>query len=486
MISNQKRFNFILACDSYKVGHGDQLPKEIAKLHGNIVPRKPFGSIDKVVMMGGNVVSKILSYVRITDEDIDEAEIEITEQGYDFPRERWEAVRDLGYIPLRIRAIPDGTIVPVKVAVATVENTVDGFAWLESYVETWVQDIIWTMTTVASKLRPVKDLMEQFCEATGTPVEHAEYMVHNFGDRGAGGEDRAIMVAIAHGVFFSGTDCLRANRFIKHFYNTEKAYLSSVDASEHTTMCANSDLETKDDFGAFLMTLDMLRRAVKRAERGVGIPVVSGVIDTYDDERYCKEFIGKNYDKICEIGGKYVARPDSGNAIEKPFEVVDWLQFALYSNKFVTYESLQNEAGFKQLPENLGVLQGDGLRFDDLKQIVARALARNYAASCFSFGFGGGMTNGSGRDDLSFSMKATAKYVDGKWIDMQKAPKSDSGKISLCGRVTTYIDSEGNYFSDRVNLERINKNIKDCMVTVYEDGNDYIIDYEEVRKNARS
>lgn len=245
MISNQKRFNFILACDSYKVGHANQLPKTISKLHGNLVPRKPFQDIDNVVVMGTNVVAKILASVRITDEDIDEAEIEITEQGYEFPRKNWEAVRDLGYLPLELRAIPEGTVVPVKVAIATIENTVDGFAWLQSYVETWVQDIIWTMTTIASKLYPVKQLMESFCIQTGTPVENAEYMVHNFGDRGAGGEDRAIMAAIAHGVFFSGTDCLRANRFIKYFYNTEKAYLSSVDASEHSTMCANSDLKLK-------------------------------------------------------------------------------------------------------------------------------------------------------------------------------------------------------------------------------------------------
>lgn len=249
-------------------------------------------------------------------------------------------------------------------------------------------------------------------------------------------------------------------------------------------MCANSDLETKDDYGAFLMSLDMLKRAVERSEKGIGVPVVSAVIDTYDDKRFCKGFIGKHYNNICEIGGKYVARPDSGDAVFKPFEVVDWLQFALYTNKFVSYESLQNEAGFKQLPENLGVLQGDGLKFKDLYSIVAHATSRKYAASCFAFGFGGGMVNGSGRDDFSFSMKATAKCVDSEWVDMQKAPKTDSGKISLCGRITTYRDSDGNLFSDRVGLQDINKNIVDCMTTVYKNGNAYTIDFDEVRKNA--
>ena len=434
--------------------------------------------LDKVVSLGPQVVAAILSHVVITDSIIDEAEIEITEQGYDFPRKRWEYIRDLGYLPLAVRALPEGMVVPIGLPIMTIENTDDSSAWLVSYIETWAQDICWVMTTIATKIKALRNEMEQFCTDTGTPVEAAEYMVHNFGDRGAGGQDRAIMAAIAHGVFFSGTDCLRANRYIKKLYATTKPYLSSVDASEHSTMCANSDLETKNDFGAFEMSLGMLKRAVVRANNGIGIPLVSAVIDTYDDERYVKEFVIPNYSKISEIGGKYVCRPDSGSAIEKPIEVVQWLI------EGIGYTKTNN--GFLQMPENIGVLQGDGLREADFGKIIELAKSKGLAAGNFAFGFGGGMTNGSGRDDFSFSMKATCRMdKDGNWVDMQKAPKSDIGKSSLRGRVTVFKTADDELIADRISLQEVNKSVTDIFVDMYRDGIFNGSSFAEVRVNAR-
>lgn len=479
--------NFILACDSYKVGQEAQLPAGTRKGHSNIVPRKGFEGINEVVVMGPQIVSMIFSMVKITDEMIDEAEIEIEEQGYDFPRKNWEYIRDLGYLPLEVRAIAEGTVVPVGLPLMTIENTDDVSAWLVSYTESMAQDIVWVMTTVASKMRPMKALMEDFCKATGTPIEWAEYMIHNFGDRGAGGQDRVVMTAMAHALFFSGSDCLRANRYLKKYYKATGPVLSSVDASEHSTMCANSDLDSKNDFGAFEMTLGMLKRAVARAARGVGVPVASAVIDTYDDERFVRDFVMGNYDKICEIGGKYVSRPDSGNAIQKPLQVTNWLLEELVSRGYKSEDELRNASGFKALPENLGVLQGDGLRTPDLYEIVRLAQLSKFAASNFLFGFGGGLTNGSGRDDFSFSMKATARMdANGIWHDMQKIPKTDMGKKSLRGRVTCYRSANGTYLADRRSLAEFNNGIEDVMGTTYCDGNAFIMEWEGVRANARS
>jgi len=476
--------NIILAVDSYKVGHIDQIPKSTKKGHSNVVFRKPYVGesiyIDEIVVFGTQIVAAIFANTAVTDEMIDEAEIEITQQGYDFPREEWEYIRDLGYIPLKIDAIPEGMVVPVGLPVLTIENTDDRSAWLAGYFETWVQDIVWTMTTIASKVRFLRKQAEDFCIKTGTPTDgiELEYMIHNFGDRGAGGRDRAIMAGMAHALFFSGSDCLSANRYIKRFFNTDKAYLSSVDASEHATVCANSDLETKNDFGGFLMSLDMLRRAVDRANRGIGIPVVSSLIDTYDDERYVKEFVIPNYDKVCEIGGKLVQRPDSGDAIEKPLEVAQWILEGLPE------ASGQNEKGFKTLPPNLGVIQGDGLREDDFQKIFDRAIEEKLAASNFVFGYGGGMTNGSGRDDLSCSMKATGRLtdVDG-WIDMQKSPKTDQGKKSLCGRITVIRNDDGGLEVAKVDEAKPEQVI---METIYAFGEDQKASFDVVRERARA
>lgn len=470
-------YNFILACDSYKIMHHAQLKKGIKKMFSSIVPRKSCGNINELVVAGPRIVAKILSRIVITDAMIDEAEEEIQSQGYDFPREKWEYIRDLGYLPLSVRAIPEGTVVPAGVSIADIVNTDEVSAWLVGYIETWVQDIIWCMSTVASKVRFIYKQMLAFCKATGTSLEHLEYMIHNFGDRGAGGEDRAIMAAMAHAMFFSGSDCTRVNRFIRAAYDIEESITMSIDAAEHSTVCSNSDCDNRDDFGGFQMSLDMLARAVKRSSNGIGIPVISCLIDTFDDERFVKDFVVKHYDDITQIGGKYVCRPDSGNAIEKPIEVVIWLRDGVLArNKAAItsalesgikvldtlHDKLVNEAGFKVLPENLGVIQGDGLRLMDFGKIAERAIQEGLAASCFVFGFGGGLTNGSGRDDFSFSMKANSQMLaDGTWEDLIKDPKTDLGKRSFKGRVSTWRDQNDVMFTDRIDLIKFNPNIEE-------------------------
>ena len=483
MITGMLEDNFILAADSYKVGHINHLPKGTRKTHTSMVPRKAFVDkehgieIDEIVVLGPQVVAAVLQTIVITDAMIDEAEIEITEQGYDFPRAAWEYLRDLGYLPLDVRALPEGTIVQPGIPIMTIENTDDRSAWLPAYIESWAQDIVWCLSTIASKARWLRKQVDIFNENTGCDYENGEYMIHNFGDRGAGGRDRAIMAGIAHAVFFSGSDCLSANRYIKRLYNMDGPVLSSVDANEHSTVCANSDCDNKDDSAAFEMTLSNLERVVERTNRGIGVPVQSCLIDTFDDERYIKEFVIPNAKRIAESGGKYVCRPDSGNAITKPIEVCEWLLDGLYP---VSGSGAVNADGFRQLPEYLGVIQGDGLKLWDFTTIFQLAEKNTLAASNFVFGFGGGMTNGSGRDDFSFSMKATARQNEGGfWEAMSKSPKTDPGKNSLRGRVG--VISKGGKFVVSEYGEYHQE-----MISIYFDGRQfYSRDFDEVRETAR-
>lgn len=488
MITGMLSDNFILAADSYKVGHINHLPAGTRKTHTSMVPRKKFVDfdneivIDEIVVLGPQVVAAVLKNTIITDAMIDEAEIEITEQGYDFPRAEWEYIRDLGYLPLYVRALPEGTVVSPGLPVMTIENTDDRSAWLPAYVETWTQDIVWTMSTIASKVRHLRKQVDEFCARTDTEYEAGEYMIHNFGDRGAGGRDRAIMAGIAHAVFFSGSDCLSANRYIKSIYHTNGPVLSSVDANEHSTVCANSDCENKDDSAAFEMTLRNLEKVVERAKRGIGIPLQSCLIDTFDDERYIKDFVIPNYKRISEIGGKYVCRPDSGDAIHKPIEVCKWLLEGL--RKVLPQLPLETTVfGFHKLPENIGVIQGDGLKLWDFKTIFDIAISNNLAASNFAFGFGGGLTNGSGRDDFSFSMKATARQTaEGVWESMQKQPKTDPGKNSLKGRVTVARNDKGDLYGTSIDKA----GDSDAMVSIYNNGVlGFARTFDAVREAAR-
>lgn len=470
--------NFILSIDAYKADQLLQLAPGVSNMHANMVPRKTFEGIDEIVVMGNSLVARYLESVIIDQDMVDEAEFELNAQGYEFPRDSWATLIGKA-MPIIFRGVPDGTVLPVGVAINSIEAE-DGYGWLAGYIETWAQRIVWYMSTVASKCRVKRAMLKAFCEDTGTSPDAVEYMLHNFGDRGAqGSEESAVQAGIAHAVFFSGSDCVPANKAIRAIYGDKGSYTSSVTASEHRTMCSNSILEERNDYGAFEMSMGMLERAVERANRGIGIPVISAVVDTYDDERFIREFVAGNINRIANSGGKYVCRVDSGNAVRKPYEAVEWLMGSL--GDVVTV----NDKGFRELPPYIGVLQGDGLRDKDILAICELFKQYGLSASNIVFGQGGGLVSDNQRGDFSFSMKATAQFRNGIWEDLAKDPKSDKGKRSLVGRITTYRDTNGQYFSDRLDLVNVNSNIEDAFIDLYRNGKAVVDTFDNVRKRAR-
>jgi nicotinamide phosphoribosyltransferase len=440
--------NFILLADSYKLHHFTEYPSDTKFIYSTVVPRKASKYTSKIVAMGATFVANFLASVRITPDMIDEAEVEVNEYGYEFNRKDWVVIVNEygGRLPLDVFGVEEGTVVKPNTPILGIVNSDERFPWLVSYVETVVQRIMWKMTTVATISRYCYDRIEAFMQESGADMSMLEYKLHNFGDRGADGEDGAIMAAIAHAALFSGSDCLSANRYIKRMYSTIKPYLSSVDATEHSVMCSHSDAEAKDDWGAAVMSVNRLYEAVARTKRGIGIPLQSVVIDTYDDVRFVDEYLGTRLkDRIINSGGVLVARPDSGDPLTKPIEII-----RLLDQKF---GSTTNQKGFKVLHPSVRVIQGDGINQDSIPYIMDNLLSAGYSMDNLTFGMGGGLTHGPGRDEFSFSMKATARYGDDGWVDLLKEPKTDSGKKSLKGLVhTTYRNGEletvvGNNFS---------------------------------------
>lgn len=432
MLEIIKNPNFILACDSYKVYHYAQLPQSTEKAYSVIVPRKPNKKFmtDNIVAMGQTFVSAALANIRITQDMIEEAAIEITEQGYEFNREGWELIeREYGgKLPLAVYGVEEGSIVKPQTPVLGIINTDKHSAWLPAYVETWVQSAIWYMSTVASLCRVARLTIKEFMELTGADMSMLDYKFHLFGDRAATSRESAILAGMSHGALFSGSDCLEANSYIKKLYGTSKVYLSSVVASEHSTMCANSDAANKDDFGAALMTVQSLYDAVERSKRGIGIPLVSAVIDTYDSERYVKEYIGVRLkDKIVASGGKYVARPDSGVITVEPVKISRLLMDAFGYNV--------NEKGYSVVTPCVGTLQGDGVNIETIRPILQAFVDDGQSIDNIVLGSGHGVTQDVARDDFSFSMKSIAIYNGSHWVRLKKDPITDPGKKSLSGLV---------------------------------------------------
>lgn len=480
MLENVKKFNFIVAADSYKVSHKAQYPADTKFLYSVIVPRRGNGMTDEIVSMGINYLSACLANTKITREMIDEAEVEITEQGYFFDRKPWEMIADkmYGNLPLMICGVPEGLVVKPQTPLMAVMNTIDGFGWLASYVETFAQRVLWKMSTVATISRYCRKEIEHFMKDTGADMSMLDYKLHNFGDRGADGYDAAIMAGIAHASVFSGSDCMAANRYIKEIYETDKPYLSSVDATEHSVMCSWSDAENKDDFGAAVMAVERLEAVVERTKRGIGIPLMSVVIDTYDSHRFVDEYLGKRLkQRILDSGGVLVARPDSDDPTVEPIEIVKLLD--------KNFGSTVNERGYKVLHPSVRVIQGDGINMRSITDIMSELKAAGYSMDNLTFGMGGGLTHEAGRDEFSFSQKATARYDGEKWVSLLKEPKTDSGKKSLSGCVFVKSDDNGNPVvtsEQRTAAQRLNKYWK----LYYNNGQREMVDtFDEVRARAR-
>lgn len=437
--------NIILDIDSYKNDHGKMLPPNTEYIFSTIVPRRANRYADYVKVMGHQYAIREYISQPIELWMIDEAEREFKEQGFAFDRSRWEYILEKydGLLPLEIRALPEGFLAPVGVATVTIVNTDSKCAWLTSYIETMFQRVCWKMTTVASISYDIyRYLDDMMYKQTGNRGK-VNFHLHNFGSRGADSYEADILAGISHlSAGFNGTDCAQANRNIKYYYKTKKSYGMSVTASEHSVMCAWSDSNTHDDYAAVEMMIKLLENKVANNE---GLPIVSIVGDTYDIYRLTREYIGGVFkDRIIALGkndAKVVVRPDSGDPLTVCLEVIKILmeQFGYEVNK----------QGYKVLPPYIGVIQGDGINNDSLRHIVARLDKARIGLENIVFGMGSGLTHDAGRDEFSFSMKATALYDGTGWQDLVKRPITDLKKQSLKGHITTYRMPDGRIYSAR-------------------------------------
>lgn len=470
-------YNFILDTDSYKNDHGRMLPIGTKKIFSTIVFRKPNQYTSMTKFMG--ITYAVRNYLNhtITLEEINVAKKYIEFQGYEFNESRWIKIVNKynGKLPISVRSIAEGMIVPVGIPVVTVENTDDEFAWLVSYIEPALQRIIWKMTTVASCAYETYNYLNAKMKEQSDKNEYVNFHLHNFGARGADSYESNIMSSISHiSAGFNGTDSLNTDWEIYKLYNepNKSAFTPrcfSVLASEHSVMCANSNADERDDELAIKMMLDLLDDELNKIEKGdKGCPIVSIVCDTYDIYRVCSDLIGSKFrDKIIKLGergGRVVVRPDSGSPTEVPIKCLEILmdQFGYTINK----------KRYKQLPPFIKVLQGDGINRESISKIIENLENKKICLTELMFGQGGALTHGASRDEFSCSMKATALMdKNGKWIDLFKDPITDIGKRSLKGVVSTFSNKTINHiFSERRGLDKFNLDVEDIMVEVFRNG----------------
>ncbi|QRI63640.1 nicotinate phosphoribosyltransferase [Shinella sp. PSBB067] len=419
--------NLILNTDSYKLSHYLQYPPETHAISSYIEAR---GHSDRAEVLFFGLQMFLKEYLSrpVTMKDIDEAEGIVTAHGLPFNREGWTHIvqRHGGYLPLLIEALPEGTLVRRGVPVAQVVNTDPACFWLTSYIETALLRAIWYPSTVASNSRKVKQVIQPILEKTcDDPAAVLPFRLHDFGARGTTSFEQAGIGGAAHLVNFMGTDTVTGVLYARRYYGADMAGFS-IPASEHSTMTSWGQDREADAYGNMI-------------DRFGGKGLYAVVSDSYDINNAVSEIWGKQLkDRVQAAGGTLVVRPDSGDPVETPVQVVRQLAYAFGTHL--------NGKGYKVLDDSVRVIQGDGISSADIGLILGRLEAFGFSAENIAFGMGAGLLQRVNRDTYSFAMKANARQdAAGAWHDVYKRPATMNLKASKAGRqavVENYIGLE--------------------------------------------
>ena len=405
--------NIILNTDSYKVSMFKQYPVGTTGVYSYIESRG--GRYDRTVFFGLQAFIKEYLQVPITQNDIDIADEILTAHGEPFNRAGWQYILDKhdGYLPVVIRAVPEGTVVPVKNVLATIENTDPECFWLTTWLETALLRAIWYPTTVATQSHKIREVILDYLERTGDP-SLIDFKLHDFGARGVSSMESAGIGGAAHLVNFMGTDTITGVLYAREYYNAGISGFS-IPAAEHSTITSwgrDNEVNAYDN---------MLTQFAKPGS------IVAVVSDSYDIFNAASKLWGEELkQKVIDSGATVVIRPDSGDP-----DIVCRKLVAILGEKF-GYTT--NAKGYKVL-NNVRLIQGDGVNESTIRTILGGFQAYGWSADNIAFGMGGALLQQLDRDTQKFAMKCSAVMVNGEWRDVVKDPVTDPGKKSKAGRI---------------------------------------------------
>ena len=419
--------NLILSSDSYKYSMPEQYPARTEYVYSYIESRG--GEWDRTLFMGVQPFIKEYLLTPITQADIDEADAIITAHGEPFYRKGWEYILKEygGYMPVLIKAAPEGCLIPTKNVLVTIVNTDAKCWWLTTFLETALLRAVWYMTTVATNSYESKQIILKALEKTGDP-SLIDFKLHDFGCRGVSSEESAMLGGTAHLVNFMGTDTVPALVGARRWYGADIAGFS-IPAMEHSTVTSWGREGEVDAFRNMLKT---------HGKSGAPIAFVS---DSYDIYKACEMWGTVLKQDVIDSGAVVVIRPDSG----EPSVVVPKCMYIL--EKY--FGSTTNAKGYRVL-NNVRMIQGDGINHSSIRRILFAMEIAGFSADNIAFGQGGALLQEVNRDTMKFAMKCSAIGIrDGEditWRDVYKDPITDSGKTSKRGRVTLW-KSESGYVS---------------------------------------
>lgn len=455
--------NPILAADFYKVGHVFQYPAGTTEIYSNLTARSnkraPSANgrqIDRVLFTGLQLY--VLDFLRNTFDNYffkrDKAEViaeynrrnDVALGPGSVSSEHIAALHDLSYLPLEIKALPEGSLVPMGVPMLTVRNTHPDFFWLTNYIETSLSADLWKIITCATIAFEYRKLLERWAKRTGSPKDFVMWQGHDFSMRGMSGVVDASKSGFGHLCSFFGTDTIPALEIAEKFYGGLDTFLGgSVPATEHSVMCAGGVEDEKE-------TIRHLIQDVYPSG------VVSVVSDTWDFFKVITETANELKDVILNrqpnaLGlAKVVFRPDSGDPADilcgDPKAVSGTPEYkGAVECLWEIFGGTETETGHKLLNQRVGLIYGDSITLERAEEIMQRLHNKGFASANVVFGIGSFTYQFLTRDTFGMAMKATSAVVAGERRALFKDPKTDDGtKRSARGLLkVSYASKSGQY-----------------------------------------
>lgn len=455
--------NLILDTDSYKASHYLQYPPGMTAMFSYIESRG--GRYDRTVFFGLQYILKKYMTQRVTLDMVNEADAFLRAHGEPFPRDGWEYIaRDLGgRLPIRIRAVAEGSVVPTHNVLVTVESTNPRVYWVVGWLETQLMRV-WYPITVSTQSYFIKqEILAALEKSSDDAWSEIAFKLHDFGSRGVSSRESAEIGGMAHLVNFMGSDTIAGVWAANHYYHSDMAAFS-IPAAEHSTITAWGKKREADAYR------NMLNQFAKPGA------LVACVSDSYDLENAVQNLWGSALrEQVIASGATLVVRPDSGDPptiVRRTLEQLD-----------AAFGHTMNTKGYRVL-NHVRVIQGDGINQNSIRAILQNVMDGGYSATNVTFGMGGALLQQLNRDTQKFAMKLSAVVINAKSLPAFKDPVTDPGKKSKAGRLDL-IQTENGY--ETLALPGAESDARSVLRTVFENGElliDETLDMIRARTNA--
>ena len=467
----------LLLCDFYKTVHSEQYPKGITKLVSYFTPRMSrIEGEDKLVMFGLQAFIKeyLIDYFNEyffnvpKDKVLDEYNriLSYTLGKNSYKDKKIKKLHDLGYLPLEIKAIPEGERVPIKVPMIEISNTHPDFAWLVNAIETLLSCSLWHTMVSANVGFNYRQIVNKYYEISVEDDVPRSKALGDFSMRGQESLESATKSSAAFCLSFLNTATVPAIPYLEEYYNCDctkdQVAFGSI-STEHSVMCSNTAVDGNE--------ITMVKRLLNETYKDLSFSMVS---DSYDYWNLVDNILPECKEDILNHNGCLLVRGDSGD----PVEVVTDTVFHLWD----IFGGTINSKGYKVLDSHVKAIYGDSITPERAKQIYEILIKNGFACNNVALGVGSfsmeclqkdGKFNPFTRDTFGIAVKATYGEMGDKPLMIFKNPKTDTGnfKKSQKGLCRVFHDKNNNItYEDGLDKNTFDENKENMLISVFKNG----------------